>query len=472
MTKRLSILVLSVWALLGAGVGLGADGPDRGLQARINSAAPGATVEVGPGVYAGPIVIDKPLRLIGRGRPVIDGGGNGDIVEIKGTDVVLTGFVIRGTGTSLDHENVGVRVLAARATIEDNVLEDVLFGIDLKASCDTVVRGNRIGGKNLDIARRGDGLRLWRSDRCLVEGNVITDGRDAILWYSSNVMVRGNTALRCRYGFHLMFSNDVTLEDNDLTENSVGVYFMYSSGLVMTGNRLVRNRGPSGYGVGLKDTEHFRVEHNVFVGNRVGIYIDNAAYTASQAGEFVRNTVAFNDIGMTFLPAVRGIVVRENNFVDNFEQVSIQGRGELTGNEFAVNGRGNFWSDYTGYDLDGDGVGELEYAPQRLFENLIDREPTLRILLFSPAHQAVEFIGRALPAVQPEPKFDDPFPLVRPVEFAASRAVAARGGGMGAVGAGLVALATLIAAGARGGWSVRRRRAGACGPRPALGGAS
>jgi parallel beta-helix repeat protein len=55
------------------------------------------------------------------------------------------------------------------------------------------VRGNRIGGKQLDIARRGDGLRLWRSDRTLIEGNTIHDGRDAILWYSKGIVVRGNT---------------------------------------------------------------------------------------------------------------------------------------------------------------------------------------------------------------------------------------------------------------------------------------
>ena len=39
------------------------------LQARIDAAAAGSTVEVAPGDYAGDLVVDKPLRLVGRGRP-------------------------------------------------------------------------------------------------------------------------------------------------------------------------------------------------------------------------------------------------------------------------------------------------------------------------------------------------------------------------------------------------------------------
>ena len=143
-----------------------------------------------------------------------------------------------------------MRVLAPRVRLLNNELRDVLFGIDLKEAPDSVLRGNLIGGKDLDVARRGDGIRLWRADRTVLEDNVVRDGRDAILWYSTGVQVRRNVAERCRYGFHLMYSNDVVLEDNLLRRNSVGVYFMYSSGMVLRHNVIVGNRGPSGYGIG------------------------------------------------------------------------------------------------------------------------------------------------------------------------------------------------------------------------------
>lgn len=386
--------------------------PDE-LQARIDHAAAGELVRVGAGVHRGGIRISRAVRLVGAPGAIIDGGGDGDVIEITSPGVEVSGLTIRGTGDNLDRENCAIRVLAANARIENNVLDDVLFGIDLKEAPGAVIRGNIIGGKRLDIARRGDGIRLWRSDRVVIENNRLQDGRDAILWYSNGITVRGNTAHHCRYGLHLMYSNDVTLEDNELSDNSVGVYFMYSQGLVLRRNRLLNNRGPSGYGIGLKESNHYTIEHNDFAGNRVGIYIDGSPFTHETPGMFRGNTFASNDVGLAMLPAVKGNVFTENNFLDNIEQVSVLGRGSLDANAFALGGRGNFWSDYTGYDLDRNGVGDYSHESQTLFENMLDREPKLRLLLFSPAQQAVELVGKALPAVSPEPKFSDPYPLMR-----------------------------------------------------------
>ncbi len=394
-----------------------ARGPDPSpLQALIDAAAPGAVIEVPPGHYEGRLLIRQPLSLRGRGAPILDGRGHGDVLVISAPDVTVEGFVIQGSGADLDGENVGVRVLAPRVRLLNNELRDVLFGIDLKEAPDSVLRGNLIGGKDLDVARRGDGIRLWRADRTVLEDNVVRDGRDAILWYSTGVQVRRNVAERCRYGFHLMYSNDVVLEDNLLRRNSVGVYFMYSSGMVLRHNVIVGNRGPSGYGIGLKDTNAYLLDSNLIAGNRTGIYLDNSPSERTGDSRIWRNTISGNDVGAAFLPSVRGNVIYENAFLDNMEQVAVLGRGELAHNSFERDGRGNAWSDYIGYDRDGDGVGEEPHAASTLFEHMTDREPKLRFWLFSPAQDAVEFIARAVPAVQPEPKFEDPSPLVGPVD--------------------------------------------------------
>lgn len=382
---------------------------------RIAAAAPGDTVEISAGVHRERVRIDKPLTLVARGEVVIDGGGSGDILEIVAPDVTVRGFVLRNTGDDLDRENAAIRVTAPRVTLENNILEDILFGIDLREAPDSRVVGNRIGGKKLDIARRGDGLRLWRSDRSVVEDNVIHDGRDAILWYSKDVVVRGNRGLDCRYGLHLMFSDNVVITDNEFAGNSVGIYLMYSTGVEIAGNRLVRNRGPSGYGIGLKETDRFTVRDNLIVGNRSGVYIDGSPFTDAQPGAFFRNTFAYNDVGITFLPSAKGNELTENSFIDNIDQIAVAGRGALDGNRFWKGDVGNFWSDYTGYDHDGNGVGDFVHESYTLFENLMDQEPSLRLFLFSPAQQAIEFVGRAIPAVRPEPKFCDEVPLMRPV---------------------------------------------------------
>lgn len=430
--------------------------PDPLRQGEINRllrAAPdGATVRVPAGIYREHLRIDRPVTLIAEGEVVIDGGGQGDIVEITAPDVTFRGFIVRNTGDNLDHENAGIRAVAPRARIEDNVLDDILFGIDLRESPDSIVRGNRIGGKKLDIARRGDGLRLWRSDRALVESNEMHDGRDSILWYSKGVTVRGNVGHNCRYGLHLMFSDDVTIADNEFAGNSVGIYLMYSTGVHISGNRLLRNRGPSGYGLGLKETDRFEVRDNLVVGNRAGVYIDGSPFTRAKPGLFEGNTFASNDVGIIFLPSARGNEIVGNNFVDNIDQVVVSGRGNLDANRFWRGDAGNFWSDYTGYDADGDGIGDFVHESSTLFENLMDRQPALRLFLFSPAQQAIEFVGRAVPAVRPEPRFVDEVPLMRPVpvrpevgvDAGARLGLLASAGALLALSAGVFALADVL----------------------------
>lgn len=428
---------------------------------RLADARDGDTVEVAAGVYRERLRIDKPITLVAIGSVVLDGGGSGDIVEIAAPGVTLRGFTVRNTGIDLDRENAAIRVLAPRATIENNRVEDALFGIDLREAPDSVVRGNTIGGKALDIARRGDGLRLWRSDRTIIEGNLIHDGRDAILWYSTGVVVRNNRAVACRYGLHLMFSDSVVIAGNELTGNSVGVYLMYSTGVELTRNRLIRNRGPSGYGIGLKETDRFSVRENLIAGNRAGIYIDGSPFTDARPGEFTRNTIACNDAGIVFLPSARGNELVDNNFIDNIDQVSVAGRGALDANRFWKGDRGNYWSDYTGYDQNGDGIGDFVHESSTLFENLMDREPALRLFLFSPAQQAIEFVGRAVPAVRPEPKFTDEVPLMRPVDVPPAGVTdrAAGGAALAAAGAAMLAIGAGIVASARGAAPARRAAA-------------
>jgi ABC-type multidrug transport system ATPase subunit len=159
---------------------------------------------------------------------------------------------------------------------------------------------------------------------------------------------------------------------------------------------------------------------NRFLGNRIGIYLDNSPWSVDVYDYFDRNVLAYNDIGVAFLPAVKRNVFRDNTFLENQEQVAVLGSGDFGGNDFTVEGRGNFWSDYKGYDLDGDGLGDVPYKAESLFENLMDREKKLRLFLYGPAQQAVELAARAMPSIKPRPKVQDAAPLMDPTPLEAS----------------------------------------------------
>ena len=116
------------------------------VAAAIAAARPGDTVRVGPGTYREHLTIDKPLRLLGSGLPLLDGGGEGSIVTVDAPDVTVQGFRLQGTGDNLEQENTAIAVNAPRALIRDNQISDALFGIYLRQATDSRVEGNSVRG--------------------------------------------------------------------------------------------------------------------------------------------------------------------------------------------------------------------------------------------------------------------------------------------------------------------------------------
>lgn len=392
-------------------------GPLKTVSEALAAASPGDEVIVeGPGVYKERVVVDKTLRLSGENNPVIDGGGSGTVVTIKGGAAVFKGFTVTGSGTLLSAEDAGILVDSAKGvTIENNRLDDVLFGIYVKGSPGTVVRGNVIRGKDAPMPRRGDGIRLWYSSGTKILNNHVSQTRDVVIWWSSNTLLKGNIVEEARYGLHYMSSNHNKFEDNIFRNNFVGGFLMYSVGIEFYGNKFTGNRGTgTGYGVGFKDLDDVVAKDNLIADNRVGIFLDNSPYLIESWNEINGNVIAWNDIGVSMMPSIKRNAFVGNSFAGNEEQVEIRGGGSLSGNAWGREGRGNYWSDYAGYDEDGDGIGEIPYRSESLFESLVDKNPPLRIFMFSPAVKALELASWAFPVIKPEPKLTDEHPLVRP----------------------------------------------------------
>jgi nitrous oxidase accessory protein len=414
------VMILSCVVLSPAGMAqdqhlqVSARGPYTTVGAAVAQAKDGATIHVYGGRYTGPLVVDKRLTLVGHDWPVIDGNGQGTVVKLQAPGIVLSGFVIRNSGSSLDAENSGIAVEAPQAVIAHNRLEETLFGIYLRQASASVIRGNVIHGKDLSLPRRGDAIRVWYSNEVQIEDNRVERGRDVVLWYSKNLTLRGNVVRDGRYGMHFMYCDDAHIELNRLMHNSVGAFLMYSRRLRLRHNLIAYNRGPSGYGVGLKDMDDALIEANVFVDNRVGAYIDNSPREIDSTGQFRGNVFAYNTMGLSLLPSVRRNWFVGNSFVDNQEQVNVGGGGRLRDNVWTEDTQGNYWSDYVGYDANGDGIGDVPYRAERLFEDLLDRYPALRLFVYSPAVQAIEFAARALPFVKPQPKLIDTSPRMAP----------------------------------------------------------
>ncbi|OGW82749.1 MAG: hypothetical protein A3C47_05135 [Omnitrophica bacterium RIFCSPHIGHO2_02_FULL_51_18] len=378
------------------------------IASALETAKDGDVIVVKPGVYHGPLVVNKSVKLIGEGMPVIDGENRGTVVRLEAPEVLFKGFKVINSGDILGNDDAGLVAKAPRCRIEECVFENVLFGVYLKRSPESTLKKNVFKGKTLDVARRGDLLRIWFSDGAVLEDNKTTGGRDAVLWFSRNLRVTGNEFTGGRYGLHFMYCRDAMVEKNRLIRNSVGAYLMYSSGLKLRENFISENRGPSGFGIGFKDMDGALVERNVIVNNRVGLFVDS-----STQGSCRENLVAYNDIGLQIFPTARSNRFEQNNVVDNTEQVILDGQSAYTVNDWT----GNFWSDYRGFDADRDGVGDVPHRPVKFFERLTDRSHALKIFFGSPSVHAIDFAAATFPVFQPSPKFSDERPLMDSVRL-------------------------------------------------------
>lgn len=428
------------------------------LQAMLDDAAPGDVVFVPAGAWQAPLYIDKPLTLEGQAWPVIQGDGSGDVIRITAPGVTVRGLVVRGSGISLDREDAAIRSSGAHTVIENNRIEDALFGVYLERAADSVVRSNTIDGMDLPISRRGDGLKIFYSPRTLIANNVMRNTRDALLWYSPYSIVRGNNFATGRYGLHMMQSDHHLIEENVFRNNSVGVYVMYGIGFELRRNLLANNRGPSGYGVGLKEASDVLLEGNRIVNNRAGVYSDSSPLQPETTVTYRNNLFAYNEIGLEMLPNTQRNRFQANIFLDNCEQVNVYGGGDLTHNAWAVDGRGNYWSDYAGFDANADAIGDIPYASKSLFDTLAGSHPELRLFHLSPASDALDLAAKAFPIFAPQPRMSDPAPLMQPPALPATPGLAPPPTALNLISAaGMTVIALIIlAAGSR--LRTRRRR--------------
>jgi nitrous oxidase accessory protein len=247
-----------------------------------------------------------------------------------------------------------------------------------------------------------------------------------------------------------MYSNDNVFRRNRFEDNQVGAAIMYSRGITLTENAFSFSTGVSAYGLLLKDADDVFVVENRFIDNSTGLFIDGAPQARDGRVEVRGNVIARSDVGVALQPLSRRIRFWDNAFVGNRTQVQVLGTGSAEANEWAVNGRGNYWSDAVTYDADRDGVSEIPYRSDNVYEVLADRFPQLGFFDTTPAAEAIDLAARLFPIFAPRPKLTDPHPLVQPPLTAWTRTARAGGGAaFSAAGAALLSVAALTLVGAR-----------------------
>ncbi len=421
---RVGIAVLSILLLLQSGVSISLAESIRNpksvfnnLQSAIDSALPGDTIAVPSGVYTGNIFINKRLTLIGIDNPILRGTDKGSVITITADSCVVKGFVIEHSGSMLVDEDAGILLKSNYNRVEGNDLRDVLFGIYLfRAEHNLVLNNHIVGRRRLEFGERGSGIHIWNSQHNRFLGNIITDVRDGFyIQNASHSWIENNQAFNVRYGVHYMYADSNTFLNNSFYNNVAGAAIMYSRGIVMRHNVFSRNRGFSSFGILFQDCHGLIADSNVITDNVIGMFFE-----ASTDNTFRHNVVAQNDVALQMYQNSIHNTFAENNFVDNLNPLTIVGK--RTESHWGVNGRGNYWSSYDGYDLDGDGVGDIPMKIQNVFQYLEGQNANVRLYLYSPASQALAVAAKAFPIININEEADE-FPLMQPANVGTMPAV-------------------------------------------------
>lgn len=379
------------------------------IQQALKLAQPHDTIEVYAGNYTeGTLDIRKPVVLLGRDRPLIDGQHEYEPFSINSSHVTIKGFRIHNSGRSAMSDVAAIKIYSRNHIwIEDNILENNFFGIYAQQAYHCTIKNNQITGQGTSELLTGNAIHAWKSDSLTITHNVIEGHRDGIyLEFVTNTVTDHNVAKNnLRYGLHFMFSHDNSYAYNTFTGNGAGVAVMYTRHVRMEHNIFNDNWGDAAYGLLLKDIMDSHITNNIFRANTTGIYMEG-----SNRVQLEKNIFEANGWAVKIQGSCEDNVFKANNFIQNTFDIATNSSRSY--NTFS----GNYWDKYEGYDLNKDQIGDIPFHPVSLYSIIVERYPTAMILFRSFLVTLLDRTERLVPSLTPEDLKDD-VPLMKPLKL-------------------------------------------------------
>ena len=274
------------------------------IQQAIDVASNGDTIIVKYDTYYENVYVGKQLTIIGVGSPEVNANGGYYAFELRADGITLDGFHVTNSGPG--GNKAGIRV----------------------TSNNNIIRNNTVSGN------KENGILLYKG--------------------SNNNMVSENTISNSNYGIHLESSSDNTVIDNIFANNGDGIHIVSSYNNIIEENALINNNY---YGIHLRFSNNNGITENEVTNSIVGIYLwnsnenvieDNIVSGNSLHGIDLRNSIS-NTIYNNRLLNSKNAYDNGNN---NWNAIKTKGTNILGGPYIA----GNYWSDFSGSDLNFDGI--------------------------------------------------------------------------------------------------------------------
>jgi nitrous oxidase accessory protein len=270
----------------------------------------GHTIFVENGIYYEHLVVNKSLSLVGEksSMTIINGSGAyATIVQVVADNVSICGFTIRNC-----QDDPGIRVEnSSHCVIKGNAFIDIpLYAIYTVNADYSLIEANNFSSSS---GNWGRGIQLRYSDNSTVIDNQIMPHNDQYcIWLhnSSNCHIYGNWLIDAIDGLMIEQSNGCSIKKNVIENCERGIDIGW-----LVGADFVEN---------LMQSNYYGVEGE----------------SSSQQG-----------------PQYPKLIFYHNNFINNTHQAYIS-PGEASWNNTI---EGNYWDDYSGADLNCDGIGDNWY---------------------------------------------------------------------------------------------------------------
>lgn len=334
------------------------------IQKAVDAANLGDTIYVRAGIYRENVVASKTVSLVGENRAttIIDGSGSGTVVYVTANNVNISGFTIRNSGvpTVWPAESGIILWYSDRSTITNCIItSNGGHGFCFVESRYYTISNSIVSNNNYIGIAVGD----TGSSNGVIRNNTVYSNRLAGIeayWGSDDTIVEDNTVYGNLMGIVIGWSSQCMIRNNRLHNNTASVLLDTASHCTVLNNSISHKQGIVLLGLG----NYFNsILNNTVNFGECGIGLGASARFTTISG----NVISRNEYGMIIghNEGYRsyGNMIFHNDFIRNKYQAVDNATGIPAPNlwDDGYPSGGNYWSDYSGKDEDGDGIGDVPY---------------------------------------------------------------------------------------------------------------